>query len=151
MPGVNYARDYVHSARSAELAYLSRRFRVGMTGDELRLTLLAGCALGRDCSGPAGEVEQLRCAASAGDKHAQLALGIRYETGEGVPRDLKRAEEFYARAARAERRPAHVYSPAVGKERHGGVIPVGASIVTPGLGEARRRLEALRQARATRR
>ena len=108
---------------------------------------LAGCALGRDCRGPAGEVEQLRCAAAAGDKHAQLALGVRYETGDGVPRDLKQAEKLYVRAARTESRPRYVYSPAVGKERHGRVIQVGPPSIAPGLPEARRRLEVLRQSR----
>src|SRR3546814_3291135 len=45
------------------------------------------------------EVQDLARRAAAGDKHAQLDLGIRYEEGNGVPRDLKRARQLYRLAA----------------------------------------------------
>jgi hypothetical protein len=109
--------------------------------------LLTGCATGRNCNMLTGEVERLRCEASTGDKQAQLALGIRYETGDGVARDLDRAEQLYARAARTEARPRYVYSPPVGKEGQGRVIPVSSAGVRPGLPEAARRLDALRRER----
>lgn len=109
----------------------------------LLLAALSACALGRDCGPDAVGIKRLKCDASAGDKQAQLELGIRYETGEGVPRDVGRAAELYSRAARSEQRPRHVYSPPVGKERHGRILTSGPVSVSPGLPEARRRLEGL--------
>lgn len=44
-------------------------------------------------------VSQLAMAAAGGDKHAQLALGKRFEAGRGVERDLAKAEDLYKRAA----------------------------------------------------
>ena len=38
--------------------------------------------------------------------HTQLRIGEAYEAGRGVPRDLKRAEEWYGRAAAAANRQA---------------------------------------------
>jgi hypothetical protein len=116
---------------------------------------LAGCAHRSNCTAivnyAAAPPVALECAAASGDKSAQLALGIRYEMGDGVPRDLERAEQLYARAARTDTRPSYVYSPAVGKERFGRVIPVSPAGARPGLPEARRRFEALRRKRGGRR
>lgn len=111
--------------------------------------LLAGCAHAPACEAIAGEVERLECGAATGNKLAQLELGIRYEAGDGVARDLLRAERLYARAAQTRQRSAWVYSPAVGRERLGRLIPLGANPSEPGLSEARRRLDALRQARGS--
>lgn len=115
---------------------------------------LAGCMHRRECGAVASYASAapstLECAAAAGDKRAQLALGIRYETGDGVPRDLRRAERLYARAARTETRSRAVYSAPVGDERYGRIIPVSAAATEPGLPEAQERLRRLRQARSQR-
>jgi TPR repeat protein len=122
-----------------------------LLGIVLASVALSGCAHRRNCAAisnyTAASPAALECAAAAGDKLAQLALGIRFETGDGVPRDLRRAEKLYARAARTDARPSYVYSPAVGKERYGRLIPIGPAAARPGLPEARRRFEALRRKR----
>lgn len=106
--------------------------------------LLAGCAH-REVCGSIAEYRtaspgELACQASAGNKVAQLELGIRYENGDRVPRDLAQAERLYARAARSDRNGRYVYSPPVGNEKYGRVIPVGQSTNSPGLPEAKERL-----------
>jgi len=113
---------------------------------------LAGCAHGRVCGAigqpySSASLAQLECSASTGDRFAQLELGIRYEEGAGVARNLDRAERLYARAARTERRQRYVYSPPVGRERHGRLITLGTESGSPGLSEARDRLRALRSRR----
>ncbi|TPG20950.1 hypothetical protein EAH87_06275 [Sphingomonas koreensis] len=67
-----------------------------------------------------GSIERLGCDAGHGDKNAQLALGIRYEQGDGVPRDLERARHLYARAARNTGTSNLVYSSPVGNENMAG-------------------------------
>lgn len=115
---------------------------------------LAGCTHHPECGAVADYASArpaaLECAAASGDKFAQLELGVRYETGDGVPRDLRRAERLYARAARTETRSRAVYSAPVGDERHGRIIPVSAAATEPGLPEAQERLRRLRQARSQR-
>ena len=92
-------------------------------------------------------VETLECAAAGDDKVAALELGRRYEEGRGVPRDLRRAKRYYARAAATAPSQMYVYSPPVGDERYGRVISVDApGIPTQGLPEARERLDRLRAA-----
>ena len=112
---------------------------------------LAGCAHSSDCAAignyAAASPPALECAAASDDKFAQLALGIRYETGDGVPRDLRRAERLYARAARDEPRSRYVYSAPVGNERYGRLIPISDGTAAPGLAEAQERLRRLRVAR----
>lgn len=49
----------------------------------------AGIPLAAGAANP--QVQSLARRAQAGDKHAQLELGIRYEQGRGLPRDLERA------------------------------------------------------------
>jgi TPR repeat protein len=52
---------------------------------------------------PAGYTETLRwyhARAEAGDPRAQFLLGVKYETGTDVSRDLAKARELYIRAAR---------------------------------------------------
>lgn len=117
--------------------------------------LLGGCAAGRACAPPlqagaGAEITSLQCAAAAGDKGAQLALGIRYEEGDGVPRDLNRAEQLYRRAARADRSGLYVYVPPAGGQRYGRVVKMGEPKSTPGLAEARIRFERLRAKRKAR-
>lgn len=69
------------------------------------MPLLAACAVNSYAGIPfaAGaadpELQALARRAQAGDKHAQLDLGIRYEEGRGVPVDLGRAARLYRMAA----------------------------------------------------
>lgn len=44
-------------------------------------------------------LELLSCRAIGGDKQAQISLARAYETGIGAPRDMKKAVEWYTRAA----------------------------------------------------
>ena len=83
--------------------------------------------------------------ASAGDKSAQLALGIRFETGDGVPVDLRRAERLYRLAATTTDGRA-VYFPSVHMRTPGKLLRTYEP-PRSGLPEAQARLEALRQRR----
>jgi TPR repeat protein len=46
------------------------------------------------------EIEQLLRSASGGDRNAQFALGVRYDTGRGVLQDFVAAAKWFERAAR---------------------------------------------------
>ena len=85
--------------------------------------------------------------ASAGDKQAQLDLGIRYEEGRGVPADLARAESLYRLAASDDLRQKWIYTPPVGNGTSGRVIAVDRSAANPGLLEAQHRLQQLEKRR----
>ena len=74
-------------------------------------------------------------AARGGDKQAQLTLGRRFEQGAGVPQDPDRACRLYAMASRTTGGTMYVYSPPVGREKAGRVIPVSTP-VSHGLPEA---------------
>ncbi len=87
------------------------------------------------------EIQSLARRAQTGDKYAQLELGIRYEEGNGVERNLKRAKKLYAAAASDSGGKVWVYSPPVGNGTSGRVIPVDAGPKQYGLAEAKRRLE----------
>jgi hypothetical protein len=64
--------------------------------------------------------------AQAGDRQAQLELGVRFEEGRGVKRDLIKACKLYARAASSSGGTIWVYSPPVGNGTIGRVIQVNA-------------------------
>ncbi|MEA3017205.1 MAG: hypothetical protein QOI38_1927 [Sphingomonadales bacterium] len=83
--------------------------------------------------------------AAAGNKRAQLALGIRFETGDGVPVDLRRAARLY-RLAAATTHNRDAYYPSVRMKTAGKLL---RTYETPrfGLPEAQARLDALRQRR----
>jgi hypothetical protein len=88
-------------------------------------------------------LQQLARQAQAGDKHAQLELGIRYEEGRGVPVDPKRAGRLYRLAASDRGGDIHVFSPPVGSNSSATIL----SIQRPqqlGLLEAKVRLERLK-------
>jgi hypothetical protein len=89
------------------------------------------------------DLQALARRAQAGDKHAQLELGVRYEEGRGVSADLHRAEQLYRMAASDSGGTTYVYSPPVGKHGRGRVIPVTQQIRRAGLPEARTRLDLL--------
>jgi len=81
--------------------------------------------------------------ASAGDKQAQLDLGIRYEEGRGVPVDVPKAKKLYRLAAADSGARSWVYSPPTGNGTAGRVIPIKGGPVRSGLVEARSRLARL--------
>jgi hypothetical protein len=90
------------------------------------------------------ELQDLARRAQAGDKHAQLELGIRYEEGRGVPRDLDRAERLYRLAASDSGGPQHIYTPPVGRHGQGKVVSVSRGPRQPGLAAAKLRLGRLK-------
>lgn len=108
--------------------------------------VLAGCARSSYAGIPLApgaappHLQQLAQAAMAGDKQAQLRLGIAYEEGQGVPLDLDRARHLYRLAATTSGGTIHVYSPPVGRNGRGQVIPVNTGPIQPGLAEAKLRL-----------
>jgi hypothetical protein len=83
--------------------------------------------------------------AISGDKRAQLDLGIRFEEGLGIERDLNKAKKLYRQAAIDSGGTIWVYSPPVGNGTSGRVMPVNAGVRQNGLAEAKRRLEALKR------
>jgi hypothetical protein len=70
-------------------------------------------------------------------------LGIRYEEGRGVERDLGRARKFYRAAASDSGGTMWTYSSPVGNGTKGRVVPVRRGLRQSGLAEARERLERL--------
>jgi hypothetical protein len=115
---------------------------------------LSGCAADSSYAGipfAAGAadptVQALARRAGAGDKHAQLELGIVFEKGQGILRDLDKAERLYALAATDSGGRMWVYSPPVRDGGSGRAIPVDRGPKQPGLAEAARRLTALRNDR----
>lgn len=101
---------------------------------------LAACGaprayLGLDLAAADVLLRRTALAARGGDKQAQLTLGRWFEQGAGVPRDPERACRLYAMASRTTGGTIWVYSPPVGREKAGRVIPVNTP-VSPGLPEA---------------
>jgi TPR repeat protein len=92
---------------------------------------------------PSDPAAALECRAAAGDRQAQLDLAIRYEEGAGVPPSLKRAVRLYRSAAAPSGGTIYVYSPPVGGEKAGRVLPLNAGPGVPGLAEAQFRLALL--------
>lgn len=133
--------------------------------NKLRLLLLmgAGCAgflvtacVGRDAyhsvdlrPGAAPfDIQALAAKARTGDKSAQLELGQRFETGDGVARNLVLAEKLYRSAASDDDGRTQVYLPPVSRSDAGRVITLDFGVKTPGLRQAKERLAALRSASA---
>lgn len=85
----------------------------------------------------------LAAQAQSGDKHAQLELGKRFESGRGVERDLGKAQKLYRLAASDSGGTIWIYSPAVGNGTKGRVIPVNSGPKRVGLAEAKRLLAKL--------
>ncbi len=81
------------------------------------------------------EVQMLARKAREGDKRAQFALGERYERGDGVPRDQRRAATLYRAAASESGGTRMMFVP----QRSGAVsaVPVTTGVAVPGLPEAR--------------
>jgi hypothetical protein len=91
----------------------------------------------------ADDLQGLAQRAQAGDKQAQLALGIAYEEGRGVPVDLKRAARLYGLAAANIGGTTWVYAPSAVNGTSGRIIPVNIGTMQSGLPEARDRLSRL--------
>lgn len=86
-------------------------------------------------------LSQLAGFAWTANKPAALELGIRFEEGRGVPRDLEKARKLYRIAAMSTGGTSFYFSP--GSEgRPSQLIPL-FSPEEPGLAEARARLQAL--------
>lgn len=115
--------------------------------------LLAACAAGSYAGVPLArgaadpELQALARRAQTGDKPAQLELGIRYEEGRGVPRDLARAIRLYELAANSSTLTRVAYVPATAPGGRAMTMPVGSGIVD-GIPEARWRLQRLGAAKA---
>ncbi len=127
-----------------------RKLGAAFAGSALVLTALSGCAAAFASAAivhipraTAPELQDLARRARRGDKFAQLDLGIRYEEGRGLPRDIKRAKQLYRLAAAATGGTIQVYSPPVGKGG-GRLIPLSLGSPQEGLAEAKARLERLR-------
>lgn len=88
------------------------------------------------------ELQLLATRARAGDKLAQLELGILYEEGRRVERDLNKAHKLYRLAASEGGGPVTVYVPGV-RGASGRVMLIDSAPKLVGLEEARRRLDAL--------
>ncbi|WP_144243880.1 SEL1-like repeat protein [Sphingopyxis sp. MWB1] len=88
------------------------------------------------------ELRSLAQRASVGDKQAQLDLGIRYEQGNGVERDLAQAKRLYRLAASDSGGRMWVYIPGVSGSS-GRVMQVGDAPFQVGLEAAQKRLEVL--------
>ena len=88
----------------------------------------------------ASEVQELARRAQNGDKQAQLDLGVRFEDGNGVVRNLARARQLYESAARPIKNITLIYIPSVRNSDLVAVLPVGSQIRQPGLAAAAERL-----------
>ncbi|WP_082731709.1 MULTISPECIES: tetratricopeptide repeat protein [unclassified Sphingomonas] len=82
----------------------------------------------------------LHCAADQGNRSAQVELAKRYEMGEGVPRDVRKAVTLYERAARNIAPNTAIYSPPVRLGGRGQVLFIQNENAGPGLAEAQYRL-----------
>src|SRR5690606_7329583 len=91
----------------------------------------------------AAPISRHRCWADSGDQVSQYLLGFAYEHGIGVERNVEQALRYYKRAAAPRANRTYVYSPAVGHESHGRVIPVTTGPNLPGLGAAQKAVERL--------
>jgi hypothetical protein len=118
----------------------------------LATTILASVALAA-CAAPtsymgisfvsgaaASDLQDLARRAKAGDKQAQLDLGIAYEEGRGLSKDFERARRLYRMAATNSGGTIYVYVPPVNKGGRGTVIPVDKGPVLVGLKAAKERL-----------
>lgn len=89
------------------------------------------------------ELQELARRAQAGDKYAQLALGIRLEEGRDVPVDVEHARRLYEMAASDSGGTIWVYSPPVSHDTKGRVIPITLGQKHVGLQEAKERIKAI--------
>lgn len=124
--------------------------RAGFLAGGVMAMLAAGCAstlgwssLKLDVASMPAELRPLAEKAQAGDKQAQLALGVAYEEGRGVPEDRERARMLYRMAAQDEPGTQWVYAPSPGGGAPAMVMPIKSGVPQMGLKEAGRRLKAM--------
>lgn len=91
------------------------------------------------------ELQRLASRARVGNKRAQLELGIMFEEGRGVARDVGKAKSLYRQAASDSGGKIWVYAPSLRDGTGGKVVPIDRPPHTAGLPEARIRLERLTQ------
>jgi hypothetical protein len=134
--------------------HVRRRLSVRLALVAALIASAAGCAssdryqsISLAPDNPNAELRALAQRAKAGDKRAQLSLGIRFETGDGVPLDLDRAERLYEMAAATSGDTRDLYIPPMRPDRGGRVVPAWPRPPVAGLETARRRLQALRERR----
>lgn len=85
------------------------------------------------------QIQTLARHAQTGDKHAQLALGIAFEEGNGVPTNVKRARKLYRSAATPSGGTTWVYVPPTRKGGKGYTKLVSMGQRIEGLEKARNR------------
>jgi hypothetical protein len=127
----------------------------GLVTKILVCVALGGCAAPTSYMGislapgaAAGDVQDLARRAQAGDKQAQLDLGIAYEEGRGVEINLNRAERLYRMAAVDSGGVIWVYSPSTGNGDRGRVLPLSIGNSSQGLSLAQDRLASLQLRRS---
>jgi TPR repeat protein len=109
-------------------------------------SVIPGCAsLHQQLCAPLSSVEPapidvLACHAGQDNKVAQLELGKRYESGQGVSKNAKSAAHYYRQAAKPKSNMTYVYSPPVGAEGYGRTLALPNGPAIPGLPEAGYRL-----------
>ncbi|MCG8504605.1 MAG: sel1 repeat family protein [Sphingomonadales bacterium] len=86
--------------------------------------------------GDKGALAELKTQACGGSKLAQYELARAHETGDGIAADPARAVAWYRAAAETVGGTTYVYSPPVGSETYGRVIPVTTGPARPGLAAA---------------
>lgn len=113
--------------------------------------LLTACATSSQYMGigfapgaASAELQALAMRAQAGDKQAQLDLGIAYEEGRGVTVDLSKARKLYTLASADSGGTTWVYVPPVRAGEAGRVTPVNLGVRQSGLVEAKVRLGAIK-------
>ncbi|ARS26637.1 SEL1-like repeat protein [Sphingomonas sp. KC8] len=79
--------------------------------------------------------EQVRCWAATGDRKMMTELGRRLETGDGISRDVERAEDLYKAAATPKNGTIWIYTPGVSGQP-GRVISHRIGADEPGLPQA---------------
>ncbi len=94
--------------------------------------------------GADAELQGLARRAQAGNKHAQLQLGILFEEGRGVVRDLRRAERLYRLAATDSGGTKLVHVPVAGQNPRVLTVPVNKGAHISALPAARKRLSSLK-------
>ena len=109
--------------------------------------LLSGCAsqqymgVSLKPGGADPAVQALAARASAGDKQAQLDLGIRFLNGQGMASDERRACDLFRLSASDTRGQLWIYTPSPGGGAPAQVLPVQTATPTAGLAAARVWLE----------
>ena len=112
----------------------------GSDGGVARLSDGKNFAVSSSSEASAKSLAELTCGADRGDPSAQLALGVRYEKGEGVAADPARAARLYAQAEQTISRLVTLNSPPTRSGRFSATRMSGNRPLPVALAEARYRL-----------